>query len=40
MKGFPRMSCEWVAMFVQGGSVEIKGNDEIGHYFQTLKGLR
>ena len=23
-----------------GGSVEIRVNDDIGHYFQTLKGLR
>jgi hypothetical protein len=26
--------------FIQGGSVGIRVNDEIGHYFQTLKGLR
>jgi hypothetical protein len=25
---------------VQGGSVGIRVNDDIGHYFQTLKGLR
>jgi hypothetical protein len=25
---------------IQGGSVGIKVNDDIGHYFQTLKGLR
>jgi hypothetical protein len=40
MKGFPPKWCEWVARFVQGGSVGIKVNDDIGHYFQTLKGLR
>ena len=26
--------------FVQGGSVGIRVNDDIGHYFQTKKGLR
>ena len=40
MKGF---SPEWRALirnFVQGGSVAIKVNDDVGHYFQTKKGLR
>jgi hypothetical protein len=40
MKGF---SDEWRALihsFVLGGSVAIKVNDDIGHYFQTIKGLR
>jgi hypothetical protein len=40
MKGF---SPEWRALihsFVSGGSVAIKVNDDIGHYFQTKKGLR
>ena len=40
MKGFDPKWCEWVARFVQGGSVGIRVNDDIGHYFQTLKGLR
>jgi hypothetical protein len=34
---------EWRALinsFVFGGSVAIKVNDEVGKYFQTLKGLR
>ena len=39
MKGFPPLWCEWLAKFVQGGSVEIRLNYDIGHYFQTLKGL-
>ena len=26
--------------FVSGGSVAIKVNDDVGHYFQTKKGLR
>jgi hypothetical protein len=40
MKGF---SDEWRALinsFVSGGSVAIKVNNDIGPYFQTLKGLR
>jgi hypothetical protein len=40
MKGF---SDEWRALihsFVSGGSVVIKVNDDIGHFFQTKKGLR
>jgi hypothetical protein len=40
MKGFPPQWCEWVTRFVQGGSLGIRVNDDIGHYFQTLKGLR
>ena len=40
MKGFASHWCDWVARFVQGGSVGIRVNDDIGHYFQTLKGLR
>ena len=40
MKGFAAQWCEWIARFIQGGSVGIKVNDDIGHYFQTLKGLR
>ena len=38
MKGFSPVCREWIARFVQGGSVGIKVNDDIGHYFQTLKG--
>jgi hypothetical protein len=40
MQGFPHKWCDWVTSFVEGGSVGIKVNDGIGHYFQTLKGLR
>ena len=39
MKGFSHKWCEWIARFVQGGSVGVKVTDDIGHYFQTLKGL-
>jgi hypothetical protein len=30
----------WVNEFVGQGSVSIKVNDDIGHFFQTHKGLR
>jgi hypothetical protein len=29
-----------IDQFARGGSVGIKVNDDIGHYFQTRKGLR
>ena len=32
--------CNWVENSVSGGSVGIEINDNIGHYFQTKKGLR
>src|SRR4051812_17454068 len=31
---------QWIKDFVQGGSVGIRVNDDIGHNFQTRKGLR
>ena len=40
MKGFCPQWCKWVKNFVSRGSVGIKINDDIGHYFQTKKGLR
>jgi hypothetical protein len=39
MKGFQSLWCEWVTRFILGGCVGIRVNDDIGHYFQTLKGL-
>ena len=39
MKGF---SSKWIILggsFVSGGSVAVNVNDEIGHFFQTRKGL-
>jgi hypothetical protein len=30
MKGFPPEWCNWIARFVQGGSVEIRVNDDNG----------
>ena len=40
MKGFSPKWCRWVENFISGGSVSIKVNDDIGHYFQTKKGVR
>jgi hypothetical protein len=40
MKGFHPKWCEWIRNFVDKGSVGIRVNNDIGHYFQTRKGLR
>jgi hypothetical protein len=40
MKGFSSTWCSWIKEFITKGSVGIKVNDDIGHYFQTRKGLR
>ena len=40
MKGFSQTWCKWIENKVTGGSVAVKINDEVGHYFQTMKGLR
>ena len=40
MKGFDQAWRKQVESFVQGGSVGIKVNDDIGQYFQMLKRLR
>ena len=40
MKGFNPRWCQWIEHFVKRGSVGIKVNDDLGHYFQTKKGLR
>jgi hypothetical protein len=40
MKGFAQEWCKLIANFVQGGSVGVRFNDDIGHHFQTKKGLR
>ena len=39
MKGFDPKWCKWIEQFVSKGSVGIKVNDDLGHYFQTHKGL-
>jgi hypothetical protein len=40
MKGFDTKWCRWIQDFLTRGSVGIKVNDDIGHHFQTRKGLR
>jgi hypothetical protein len=40
MKGFDHTWCDWVQRYIEKGSVGIRVNDDIGHYFQTKKGLR
>ena len=40
MKRFDPIWCHWINQFVSRGSVGVKVNDDIGHYFQTRKGLR
>ena len=37
MKGFSDKWCQWIQNFVTGGTVAIKVNDEVGHYFETKK---
>jgi hypothetical protein len=40
MKGFDPKWCRWIQEFISRGSVGIRVNEDIGHYFQTRKGLR
>jgi hypothetical protein len=40
MKGFDPKWCAWIQRYIEKGSVGITVNDDIGHYFQTKKGLR
>ena len=40
MKGFDEVWRKHIDSFTTRGSVGIKVNDDIGHFFQTLKGLR
>jgi hypothetical protein len=40
MKGLDPKWHQWIDQFVSRGSVGIKVNDDIGHYFLTQKGLR
>ena len=37
MKGFSDKWCKWIQNFVTGGSVAIKLNDDVGHYFSDKK---
>ena len=40
MKGFSPTWCEWISKVMSRGSVAVKFNHNIGHYFQTRKGVR
>jgi hypothetical protein len=40
MKGFSQTWCDWISKIMSRESVAIKVNDNIGHYFQTRKGVR
>ena len=40
MKGFSPKWCRWIEGMIKGGSVGIKINGDVGHYFQTKRGLR
>ena len=40
MKGFSSTWCEWISKVISRGSVAVKVNDNIGHYFQKKKGVR
>ena len=40
MKGFSPKWISWVKSFISGGSVAVNVNNDIGHFFQTRKGLR
>ena len=39
IKGFSPKWINWVKTFISGGSVAINVNDDVGHFFQTRKGL-
>ena len=40
MKGFSSKWISWVQSFISSGSVAVNVNNDIGHFFQTKKGLR
>jgi hypothetical protein len=40
LKGFSPKWISWIKTFISGGSVAVDVNDDVGHYFQTKKGLR
>jgi hypothetical protein len=40
LKGFSSTWCSWIQQVVTKGSVAVKVNDDIGHYFQSKKGVR
>ena len=40
MKEFSPKWCRWIEGMIKRGSVGIKINGDVGHYFQTKRGLR
>jgi hypothetical protein len=38
-EGFDPKWCQWINNFINQGSVGVKVNDDIGHYFQIHKEL-
>ena len=40
LKGFSNKWISWIQQVTEKGTVGIKVNDNIGHYFQTKKGVR
>ena len=40
IKGFAPKWCAWIDQVVSKGAVGVKVNDDLGHYFQTRKGVR
>ena len=40
MKGFSPTWCEWISKVMSRGSVAVKVNNNIRHFFQTIKGVR
>jgi hypothetical protein len=40
MKGFSAKWISWIKSFVMGESVAVNVNDDVGHFFQTKKGLQ
>lgn len=40
MKGFSQSWCNWISNWVEGGTVSVKVNDNVGKNFRTCKGLR
>ena len=39
MKGFSPTLCEWISKVMSRESVAVNANDNIGHFFQTRKGV-
>jgi retron-type reverse transcriptase len=40
MKGIPNLWCQWMERVVSKGSLCVQVNEDLGHFFQTKKGLR